>query len=249
MSLSLTNSTIIPLLDGSTFTGSAYDNILDFVEINISIKCDTGYDLTYIYSQDKISIDYQTTQSISAQADTQFYKITVKDRYFKLQIDATDGDMSVLNVQTIYKTSTTYSVSSGPSSNVVITNPLNGSGYVEVVDMNNNYDVSGNLKVSVQNNPAGDSVQLANGFVSTHTNSYQIKYLYKNLTVYGFTDTNMILRLELSDDDSTYYPTQYAYTVNSGAPVGFNIPAGAYNWVRFAVNNSVNNLVLFLNYN
>jgi len=233
MSLSLNNSTIVPLLNGDYFVGQQYDNILDFVEINISIKCDTGYDLTYIYSQDKLTVDYQTTQSISAQADTQFYKLTVKDRYFKLRIDATDGDMTVLNVQTIYKTSTTFTVSSGPGSNVTIIDPVDGDG---------------NVKVSVQNLPSGGSVQIANGFITTNTSSYQIKYLYKNLTVYGSTDTDCILRLELSDDDSTYYPTQYAYTVKSGAPIGFNIPAGTYNWVRFSVNNAINNLILFLNY-
>jgi hypothetical protein len=54
--------------------------------------------------------------------------------------------------------------------------------------------------------------------------------------------------IELSDDDTTYYPTQYAYTVKSGAPIGFNIPAGTYNWVRFSIINPVNNLILFLNY-
>jgi hypothetical protein len=140
MSLSLNNSTIVPLLNEDFFVGQQYDNILDFVEINISVKCDTGYDLTYIYSQDKLTVDYQTTQSISAQADTQFYKLTVKDRYFKLRIDATDGDMTVLNVQTIYKTSTTYTVSSGPSANVVITNPLNMDGSVFV---GGSFDISG----------------------------------------------------------------------------------------------------------
>ena len=142
MSLSLNNSTIVPLLEDEFFLGQQYDNILDFAEINISIKCDTGYDLTYIYSQDKLTVDYQTTQSISSQADTQFYKLTVKDRYFKLRIDATDGDMTVLNVQTIYKTSTTFDVSSGPSANVVITNPLNQDGSVFV---GGSFDISGQV--------------------------------------------------------------------------------------------------------
>jgi hypothetical protein len=133
MSLSLNNSTILPLSDGDIFLGREYDNILDFAEINISVKCDTGYDLTYIYSQDKLTIDYQTTQSVSAQITTQFYRIPVNDRYFKLKIEATDGDMSVLNVQTIYKTSTTFNNSgAGPTSNVAITTPLNGDGSVFV---------------------------------------------------------------------------------------------------------------------
>jgi hypothetical protein len=132
MSLSIVNSTNVPLLEDEVFTGSNYDNILDFAQITISIKCDTGYVLTYIYSQNKVDIDYQNSQTITVQADTQFYNVTVKDRYFKLQITANDGDMTILNVQTIYKTSTTYAVSSGPGSNVTIIDPVDVSGYVQV---------------------------------------------------------------------------------------------------------------------
>lgn len=107
MSLSLNNSTITPLLTGTTFIGKDYDNILDFVEINVSIKCNVGYTLTYLFSQDKINIDYQTSQVIAANAITQFYKFSVNDRYFKLKIEATNGTMTTLNVQTIYKASLT----------------------------------------------------------------------------------------------------------------------------------------------
>ena len=142
MSLSLNNSTIIPLTSGSIFLGAQYDNILDFSEINVSIKCDVGYTLTYIYSQDKLVIDYQTSQVISAQADTQFYKPPINDRYFKLKIEATDGDMSVLNVQTIYKSSTTYT-SGGAASNVNIVSPLVGGAVsVNVANPVNSVSVS-----------------------------------------------------------------------------------------------------------
>ena len=133
MSLSLNNSTIVPLLSGEIFLGKEYDNILDFAEIDIAIKCDVGYTLTYIYSQDKLSIDYSTNQTVSAHVNTQFYKLPVNDRYFKLKIEATDGDMSVLNVQTIYKSVPTFNNSgAGPTSNVAITAPLNGDGSVFV---------------------------------------------------------------------------------------------------------------------
>jgi len=149
MSLSLVNSTNVPLLEGDSFIGSSYDNILDFVQITISIKCDTGYNLTYIYSQNKVDIDYQTTQTITAQADTQFYNVVVKDRYFKLRIDANDGDMSVLNVQTIYKTSTTYEVSSGTGSNVNIIGPVDViTKYVQVT-VPNGVVVSGSVTTDI----------------------------------------------------------------------------------------------------
>jgi hypothetical protein len=140
MSLSFFNSTVIPLVADSSFIGSNYDNILDFAEINIAINCDTGYELTYFYSQDKINIDYQTSQNITAQATTQFYNVQVKDKYFKLKIKATDGTMGFLNLQTIYKSVPTYKLSSGPSANVVITEPLNLDGSVFV---GGSFDISG----------------------------------------------------------------------------------------------------------
>jgi len=165
MSLSLNNSTIVPLDNGDIFLGREYDNILDFAEINISIKCDVGYTLTYIYSQDKISVDYQTSQVIVANIETQFYKIPVNDRYFKLKIEATDGNMTVLNVQTIYKSVPTFNDSgSGPISNVDSVNPLFvDNGGIKVSVVNTSFPVSGS--VSVSNFPAIQAV--SNGSFSS----------------------------------------------------------------------------------
>ncbi len=110
MSLSIVNSTIVPLLADTVFNPSTYDNILDFIEITVSINCDTGYALTYVYSQDKINVDFSVIQEVPQSATTQFFRVPVHDRYFKLNITAGGTDMTVLNVQTIYKTA-----SSNPS--------------------------------------------------------------------------------------------------------------------------------------
>jgi hypothetical protein len=184
MSLSLNNSTIVPLLSGEVFLGKTYDNILDFAEINIAIKCDVGYTLTYIYSQDKLSVDYETSQAIVAQIDTQFYKLPVNDRYFKLKIEATDGDMSVLNVQTIYKSVPTFNNSgSGPTSNVAITAPLNGDGSVKVggsltLGGNVNANITNtSLDVAVNNFPSIQDVNITNSSIPvSNTNLDNIQF-------------------------------------------------------------------------
>ena len=137
MSLSIYNSTIIPLQSGNSFVGSYYDNILDFAEIDISILCDTGYDLTYYFSQDKINISYQTSQTVSPSVDTLFFKQKPLERYFKIGITATGGNMTILNVQTIYKSNITYETGAGVSQNVSIQNPLDGNGNVLVSVANN----------------------------------------------------------------------------------------------------------------
>ena len=108
MSLSIYNSTIVPLQSGETFIGINYDNIIDFCQINISIFCDTGYELTYYFSQDKINTNYTESQTIAYSANTQFFKVPPLERYFKIGITATGGNMTQLNVQTIYKSNITY---------------------------------------------------------------------------------------------------------------------------------------------
>jgi len=108
MSLSIYNSTIIPLQNGDNFTGSYFDNVIDFSQINISISCDTGYKLTYYFSQDKRNVSYTESQTIAYSPTTQFFKATPLQRYFKIGITANDGNMTLLNVQTIYKSNITY---------------------------------------------------------------------------------------------------------------------------------------------
>ena len=108
MSLSIYNSTIVPLQNGDSFSGAYFDNILDFGEINISIFCDTGYELTFYFSQDKINTNYTESESVAYSANTLFFRVPPLERYFKIGITASDGNMSVLNVQTIYKSNITY---------------------------------------------------------------------------------------------------------------------------------------------
>jgi len=249
MSLSLYNSTIVPLLSNEIFLGREYDNILDFAEINIAIKCDTGYILTFIYSQDKLTVDYQTSQTISAQVDTKFFTISVKDRYFKLKIEANDGDMSVLNVQTIYKSTVTYQVEGNiPSSNVTIVNPLNLDGSVFV---------GGNLALtgSVDANITNASLDVSDGDTHTKLDTIQTQLeksnkgtstlwsnnvtgvngvslvanlsnvVQTNLTIFGSVDGATNLVVQFSNDGTNFYDSQYSYVQSASGNWGFSINA------------------------
>ena len=226
---SLNNQSNVPLRKEAIYIGS-WDDILQYQNIQINLKASTNCQIIYYESNDKVLIN-ETTYTYNAN-DVYFNSINSTSRYVYFTVrNTTNVDQSNFNFSVLYKQSPTSNSVVGSDVNII--SPVDGSG---------------NVKVSVQNLPSGGSVQIADGFISTNSSSYQIKYLYKNLTVYGSTDTDCILTLELSDDDSTYYPTQYAYTVKSGAPIGFNIPAGSYNWVRFSIINPIANLILFLNY-
>ncbi len=226
---SLNNQSNVPLRKEAIYIGS-WDDILQYQNIQINLKASTNCQIIYYESNDKVLIN-ETTYTYNAN-DVYFNSINSTSRYVYFTVrNTTNVDQSNFNFSVLYKQSPTSNSVVGSDVNII--SPVDGSG---------------NVKVSIQNLPIGGSVQIADGYVTSNTLSYQIEYLYKNLTVYGSTDANCILTLELSDDDTTYYPTQYSYTVKSGAPIGFNIPAGSYNWVRFSIINPIGNLILFLNY-
>jgi hypothetical protein len=247
MSLSLNNSTIVPLVSNGIFIGQSYDNILDFAEINIAINCDTGYDLTFIYSQDKLTVDYEVTQSISAQIVTQFYRIPVNDRYFRLKIEATDGNMSVLNVQTIYKSNVTYGVA-GVQTGVNIESPLNEDGSVFVggnlaltgsVDANitnasldvNDTDTHTKLdtiQTQLEKSNKGTSTLWSNNLTGVNGVSLILNLSnvnQSNLTIFGSVDGATNLIVQFSNDGTIFYDSQYSYVQSASGNWGFNITA------------------------
>jgi hypothetical protein len=134
MSLSIYNSTNVPLINGSTFTGQFYDNVLEFTQINISIKCDTAYTLTYYFSQDKQSINYQKSQNISASNETLFINTTPLERYFKIGITASGGNMSILELQTTYKTNNVYQ---DVNTKLMYDDAISAGSYTNAVNMSN----------------------------------------------------------------------------------------------------------------
>jgi hypothetical protein len=223
MSLSLYNSTIVPLLSNEIFLGREYDNILDFAEINIAIKCDTGYILTFIYSQDKLTADYQTSQTIIAQVDTKFFTISVKDRYFKLKIEANDGDMSVLNVQTIYKSTVTYQVEgTTPTQDVNVTNAS-----LDVSDGDTHTKLD-DILTQIEKSSKGTSTLWSNNLtgingVSLVANLSDV--VQTNLTIFGSVDGATNLVVQFSNDGTNFYDSQYSYVQSASGNWGFSINA------------------------
>lgn len=243
MSLSLNNSTIVPLLSGEIFLGKEYDNILDYAEINIAIKCDVGYTLTYIYSQDKLSVDYETSQIIGAQLDTNFYKLTVKDRYFKLKIEATDGDMTVLNVQTIYKSVTTFSTSgSTPTTDVTIISPLE-DGNVLVSDTETHIKLTSvyDLLDTKTNGTLWSAASTGVNGVSNAVNLSALKIT--NMTFMGNCNNATLLTVQFSNDGVTYYDSQYSYNLTGAGDFGFNL-ACCPNYLRMKSSQNVTATVI-----
>lgn len=268
MSLSIYNSTITPLDSGETFTGSVYDNILDFAEINISILCDVGYTINYIYSQDKVNVNFTNTEVVPMSATTNFFRISVLDRYFKLQIIASDGTMAILNVQTIYKSVITYS-DAGSGVDVNVTNAFipasqYGTWTVDVATLPGTIDVSissqtaglaldssltaiNNTLTSQGHNLLWNSATVIAGGHSTYA-SPNGGSTTKCLTVFGNTDTsNTIITLQCSNNGTTFFDTQYTYTQPLAGDFGYALTL-PFNYVRLKSVNAINSITAHVTY-
>lgn len=126
------NSTNIPLNAGEVFEGS-YSSTLNYSTIEVSVKCDTFYSISIIYSPDSNNDEYVEMQEIEEVfPNTFFYKFEPKMRYFKIRIENIDTeDQQLLSVNCIQKSSFVYSVTDVGNS-VSIANPLNLDGSVRV---------------------------------------------------------------------------------------------------------------------
>lgn len=59
------------------------------------------------------------------------------------------------------------------------------------------------------------------------------------LSCYGNISANTTIRLLQSNDNITYYNTQYSVVLGSAGNFGFNVPLGVYKYIRFTSSNDV----------
>jgi len=151
------NSTNIPLNVGQIFEG-LYSSTLNYSTIEVSVKCDTFYSISIIYSPDSNNDEYSEIQEIEEViANTSFYKFEPKMRYFKIRIENIDTeDQELLSVNCIQKSSFVYSsLGGGSSGDVTIVSPLIGDSVsVNLNAINSDFIDAGNndgLKVAIQN--------------------------------------------------------------------------------------------------
>jgi len=142
------NSSIVPLIAGDIFDG-VYSSCLNYSVIEVSVKCDTIFDLNIVYSPDSVNDEFTETITVSVISnDTLFYKFEPKMRYFKLQLLNTDtNDQTVLSLQCLQKSTLVYSTS-GIGSDVNIVGPLNNDGSVFV---GGNLALTGSVDANITN--------------------------------------------------------------------------------------------------
>ena len=102
---------------------------------------------------------------------------------------------------------------------------------------------------NVNSNNKG-SVQVWNGSNTGDSGFSMPVYLNQNsanITCFGNVDGATTLSLQLSNDNATYYDSQYSITTTGAQNIGFSVPASSILYTRLKSSNDVSAL-LFLNY-
>lgn len=142
------NSTNVVLEVDEVFEG-VYSSTLNYSTIEISVKCDTHYNLSVIYSPDSVNDEYTESEDVSEVfPNTRFFKFEPKMRFFKVRLTNIDSvDMSELSLNCIQKSSFVYSLSNVGDS-VAISSPLNMDGSVRV---GGNLELTGEVNANITN--------------------------------------------------------------------------------------------------
>ena len=135
------NSSTVPILEGESFIGR-YSSCLNFALIEISVNCDSTYDLSLVFSPDGVSDEFtQTYSNDIVSADTLFYRFEPKMRYYKVVLFNKDNiNQTSLSLQCLLKSTNIYQQDSVGL--VTIAGPLNQNGSVFV---GGSFDISGQV--------------------------------------------------------------------------------------------------------
>lgn len=235
---SLNNQSNVSLRPNGIYIGS-WDDILQYQNIQINLKASTNCQITYYESNDKVLIN-ETTYSYVGN-DIYFNSINSTSRYVYFTVrNTTNVQQTNFNFSVLYKQSPTSNSDVGSDVNIV--SPVDGSGYVEVAVKNLNLDVSGNAGVNVQNTVDTDIFSLLNNQrqtaqvwegdevaqneVSSSINPASTSYCNTTLSCYGSSTESAVIAIQFSNDNTTFYTTQYQYTLSAG-DFGFSIPCSA----------------------
>jgi len=257
------NSTNIPLNVGQIFEG-LYSSTLNYSTIEVSVKCDTFYSISIIYSPDSNNDEYSEIQEIEEViANTSFYKF-------------------------VYS-----SLGGGSSGDVTIVSPLIGDSVsVNLNAINSDFIDAGNndgLKVAIQNTEIAvtnaslsdmtfTDEQLNVSDATTHTtldNIYNVvnsrgsgvfttenmgaasitnvinlsNLNVKLLTIYGTVTEATTLTVVFSPNNviGYYYPSQYSYEIASAGSFGFGINV-CPNYICLQTSNALTKLEAFIDY-
>lgn len=148
-SIDQNNSFVFPLDIGQNFTG-IYTSTTNFSEIIISIETDTKFEFIIEFSSNGVDLGLtETFTQITVNNTANIYQFKPYLRYYRIIVNNIDVlDQTYLRIESILKSTIIYNENTNSTStDVNIINPINSNGFIEMVNMLNNYE-NGNLLVS-----------------------------------------------------------------------------------------------------
>lgn len=244
---SVNNKTFTPLEAGRAYIGT-YDKVDGYSSCVLSLISDQNCLITLYQSQNKSS-EYSSTYSYTS-PNTQFTQsvsLTAPYVYFTVRNQGNVAQTK-LNFTVIYKTAYT-TAGGGNNSNIFDSNGNNllsdGSGNLGValnaidaslVQSNGlkTYIVNPSLPVTTTVQRASAKLWAGASIASGATSSkFDVSTISSTtLSVYGNTSASGTISVLFSQDNTTFYASQYATTITTSGDFGFSCPLSAP-YIRF----------------
>jgi len=244
------NSSNTALNADESYTGQ-FSALTNYSEICISIETDKIYTLILNFSSNGSDVGYTTTYANKSPsvgiADLFFSPPNM--RYLQVILENTDAtDQSYLRLQTLLKSNITYQFSSGPSANVDIKSPLDGSGFVEV-SVQNAVDISGTVDISGQTvDISGQTVLVDISGQTVDISGQTVDISGQTVDVGNFPSTYQIVDVNTNSVKVVPVGTTTGYTNNSLQVIDTNSKYDGSGNLYVNVNNTPNVEILSNNY-
>lgn len=233
---SINNQTFTALKNNCFYNGKT-DDVLNYSSFTFNITSSNLCKININQSNDNKNI-ITTTVNYSDVGNLTVYSANLSSRYIYFQILNDSGtDATSLGFTVLYKSTAT----SGGSSDVTIIGPLNGSsiavkGNVDVNNFPASYPVTNADLTNIYNvvNSRGSGVLWSGSSTGANGVSLAVNLSnknVKNVTFMGSLDGDSLLTVQFSNDGTTYYDSQYTYTLSAAGDMGFNI-ACCPNYIR-----------------
>jgi hypothetical protein len=211
---SLNFSTGNPILAGGKFAPIIWDDVgLDYQTVVISINSTgAGSQLTIFQSSDANNI--ASSQVISISADSLYSNsFPLYARFFKMRIDNTSmTNQTTLNCQVIFKPSYVPN-SSGVGADVNITNTYLPVSQYGVWDVNTQLTKG---STAIWNNAVVGAGAVSTNFATANGNN-------QSVSIFGNSSDATTIAILVSNNNSTYYATQYTYSIAENSDFGFSL--------------------------
>jgi hypothetical protein len=250
---SLNNQTFTALKNNCFYNGKT-DDVLAYSSFTFNITSSNLCKIIINQSNDNTNL-ITTTVNYTDVDNLTVYSANLSSRYIYFQILNDSGtDATSLAFTVLYKTNIIST--GGGSSDVTIVSPLNDTsvavkGNVDVGNFPGSYPVTNTDLTNIYNvvNSRGSSTLWSGSATGAGGVSLAVNLStknIKNITFMGNCNGATLLTVQFSSDGTTYYDSQYAFTLSASGDVGFSL-ACCPNFVRVKSSNNVT-ASLFVNY-